>query len=141
MTFHLRNAAGNDIDAKVDYRIDGGSWLTADTHQTIHLPALKSGRHTVGGPLRWRNRGEEEEERGERTGETVKREFMIFSLDDKRPADETDDWFGIRPAQFPNDGQPVTVQVGSSQEDVHIVYSIFAGRRCIEREPSTRAMH
>ena len=116
VTFHLRNAAGNDIDAKVDYRIDGGSWLTADTHQTIHLPALKSGRHTVEA----------------RYGETVKREFMIFSLDDKRPADETDDWFWVSDSQFPNDGKPVTVQVGSSREDVHIVYSIFSGRRCIE---------
>ena len=117
VTFHLRNAAGNDIDEKVDYRTDGGSWLTAETHQTILLPKLKSGRHTI------------EARYGE---DLVKREFMIFSLDDKRPADETDDWFWQSAHQFPNDGKPVTIQVGSSRENVHIVYSIFSGTRCIE---------
>ena len=116
-TLHLRNAAGVDIDAKVTFRIDGGSWVSADTHQAITLPKLKSGRHTI-------------EARYE--DDIEQRDFMIFSLDDKRPADETDDWFWVSDSQFPNDGKPVTVQVGSSREDVHIVYSIFSGTHCIE---------
>jgi uncharacterized protein YfaS (alpha-2-macroglobulin family) len=47
MTFHLRNAAGHDIDAEVKYQIDGGKWLTAKTHEPLPVPSLKSGKHTV----------------------------------------------------------------------------------------------
>ena len=120
MTFHLRNAAGNDIDAEVKYRIDNGKWQKIATNvqcplSTLHL---KSGSHTVEAVC---------------DNDTVKREFVVFSLDDKRPAVKTDDWFWISDSRFPNDGKPVTVQVGSSDKDVHIVYSIFSGNKVIER--------
>ena len=117
MTFHLRNAAGKDIDAKVKYQIDGGKWLTANTHESLSVPSLKSGKHTVEAICE---------------GDTLKRDFVVFSLDDKRPAIETDDWSYQRDFTFPNDGKPVTIQVGSSDKDVHIVYSIFAADRLIE---------
>ena len=117
MTFHLRNAAGKDIDAEVKYQVDGGKWLTAKTNQPLPVPSLKSGKHTVKVTY-----GEDTEER----------DFVIFSVDDKRPATETDDWFWVSRNQFPNDGKPVTVQVGSSAKDVHIVYSIFSGDKLIE---------
>jgi len=117
MTFHLRNAAGKDIDAKVKYQIDGGKWLTANTHESLSVPSLKSGKHTVEAICE---------------GDTLKRDFVVFSLDDKRPATETDDWSYQRDFTFPNDGKPVTIQVGSSDKDVHIVYSIFAADRLIE---------
>ena len=117
MTFHLRNAAGNDIDAQVRYRIDGGQWITAAANAQLSIPNLKSGKHTLEAACE---------------GDSLKRDFTIFALDDKRPATETDDWFWISDTQFPRDGKPVTVQVGSSAKDVHIVYSIFSGMRCIE---------
>ena len=117
MTFHLRNAAGKDIDAEVKYQIDGGKWLTAKTNHPLPVPSLKSGKHTVKVTC-----GEDSEER----------DFVIFSIDDKRPATETDDWFWVSRNQFPNDGKPVTVQVGSSAKDVHMVYSIFSGDKLIE---------
>ena len=59
--------------------------------------------------------------------------FVLFSLDDTTPVTETDDWFYQSAQDFPNDGGPVTIQVGSSAENVHIVYSIFAGNRVIQR--------
>ena len=65
--------------------------------------------------------------------ETIERTFVLFALDDLVPVTETDDWFYQSATEFPSDGQPVTVQVGSSAEDVHIVYSIFAGNKLIER--------
>ena len=117
MTFHLRNAAGHDIDAEVKYQVDGGKWLTAKTNNPLSVPSLKSGKHTVKVTY-----GEDTEER----------DFVIFSKDDKRPATETDDWFWVSDSQFPNNGSPVTVQVGSSAKDVHIVYSIFSGEQLIE---------
>ena len=120
MTFHLRNAAGKDIDASVKYRVDGWKiWQDWPTQEKIELSwmHLKSGKHTVEAICE---------------GDTLKRDFVIFSKDDKRPATETDDWFWVSDSQFPNDGTPVTVQVGSSAKDVHIVYSIFSGEKLIE---------
>ena len=66
-------------------------------------------------------------------GDTLKREFTIFSLDDKVPAKETDDWFYCSDTRFPNDGTPVTLQVGSSAKDVYVVYSIFSGNQVVEQ--------
>ena len=120
MTFHLRNAAGNDIAASVKYRVDGAKiWQDWPTQKKIELSGmhLKSGKHSLEAICE---------------GDTLKRDFVIFSKDDKRPATETDNWFWVSDTQFPNDGSPVTVQVGSSAKDVHIVYSIFSGEQLIE---------
>lgn len=122
MTFYLTNAAGQRLDAKVRYHIDDSPWQTTTTNQAIslandHLP-LASGKHTLEATCE---------------GDSLTREFVIFSLDDDRPATETDDWFYQSDVQFPNDGKPVTIQVGSSDQDVHIVYSVFSGNQVIKR--------
>ena len=119
VTFHLLNAAGKDIDAEVQYRIDGAEWQKAGTHQSVALSdKLKSGKHTLEAVCE---------------GDTITRDFVLFSLDDQQPATETDDWFYQSAEQFPGDGKPVTIQVGSSDSDVHIVYSVFAGAQIIEQ--------
>ena len=137
VTFHLLNAAGNDLTAEVKYRIDGGKWITAKTATEISLTSnlipeqssptrslspltskLKSGKHTLEATCE---------------GDSISRDFVLFSLDDEKPATETDDWFYQSASQFPNDGTPVTVQVGSSAPDMHIVYSIFSGKTLIEQ--------
>ena len=118
LTFHLRNAAGNDIDASVRYRFDNGRWQDTGTNKRMAIPLLKSGSHTV------------EAVCGE---DTLHRNFVVFSLKDRRPAIETDDWFYVSDTQFPNDGSPVTLQVGSSASDVHIVYAIVSGDVVIEK--------
>ena len=120
MTFYLMNAAGQKLDAEVQYRIDGGNWQKTKTNVNCPLSTLnlKSGKHTVEATCE---------------GDSLKREFVIFSLDDKRPATETDDWFYQSESRFPNDGTPVTIQVGSSDQEVHIVYSIFSGNKVIKR--------
>ena len=117
LTFHLRNAAGNEIADQVRYRFDGGKWLSAKTTVSNDLPKLKVGKHTLEAVC---------------AGDTLQQPFIVFSLDDKRPVFETDDWAYCSDSQFPNDGRPVTVQVGSSAKDVHIVYSIISGDRVIE---------
>ena len=119
MTFHLRNAAGSDIDATVRYRIDGGRWLKAKTTEKLSLTTLRlaSGKHDVEAVCE---------------GDTLKRDFVVFSLDDKRPATHTDDWFYQSSSKFTDDGKPVTVQVGSSDSDVHILYSIVSGDKLIK---------
>ncbi len=120
--FNLRNAAGIDIAAKLRYRIDNGKWQDAETNALLtplssFLSSMKSGQHTLEAIC--------EED-------TLKQEFTIFSLDDSRPATKTDDWFYVSDSQFPSDGSPVTVQVGSSLKDVHIVYNVLAGNKVLE---------
>ena len=119
-TFHLLNAAGKDIDAEVRYRIDGGDWQKVKTNCQLSIAnyQLNSGEHLLEAVCE---------------GDTIERRFVLFSLDDERPATKTDDWFWQSDTQFPNDGKPVTVQVGSSDKDVHIVYSVFAGDKVIKR--------
>lgn len=123
VAFHLRNAAGTELEAEVRYRMLAAdakntvSWQTAATNKQVALAKMKSGLYTL------------EAICGE---DTLKQDFTVFSLDDKRPAAETHDWFYVSDTQFPNDGQPVTVQVGSSDKDVHIVYAILSGNTVIE---------
>jgi len=117
MAFHRQNAAGIDLDATVRYRFDNGRWQEQKSNTLFVIPQMKSGLHTLTAVC--------EED-------TLEQQFTVFSLDDKRPATETDDWFYVSASQFPNDGTPVTLQVGSSERNVHIVYAIFAGNRVLE---------
>ena len=122
MKFHLVNAARTDLDAEVRYRFTPEGkrsldWQTVRTNQAITVANLKSGKYGL------------EAICGK---DTLKQDFVVFSLNDKRPAAKTDDWFYISHGKFPNDGTPVTIQVGSSDEDVHMYYSIFSGNKVIE---------
>ena len=118
MTFHLYNAAGADVDASLRYRLNKGKWQQVKTNKKIELPKLKSGRYTIDAIC---------------GKDTLKHDFVVFSLNDKRPAIETDDWFYASASQFPSDGTPVTVQVGSSAKDVHVVYTILSGKTVVEK--------
>ena len=120
MMFHLRNAAGQDLDAQVKFRLDNGKWQTISTTVNCQLSTfnLKSGLHHLEAIC---------------NNDTLQRDFTIFSLDDKVPAKETDSWFYCSDSRFPNDGKPVTLQVGSSAKDMYIAYSIFSGREVIEQ--------
>ncbi len=118
LSFSLRNASGNDLTEKVSYRFDdSGKWLTAKTTEELEIPDLASGRHTIDAVCK---------------GETLRQTFTVFSLDDTKPAEETDDWFYVSDSQFPRDGKPVTLQVGASDPDLHIVYAIYAGKKVID---------
>ena len=128
VTFHLRNAAGTDIDGEVKYRITPvtpkgkgkeGKWQTVKTNVQCSLIDVqcKSGRYEM------------EAICGK---DTLEQEFTVFSLSDERPAAETDDWFYVSESVFPRDGSPVTLQVGSSAKDMYIVYSIISGEKTLE---------
>lgn len=120
VTFYRRNAAGNEIEGTVRYRIDEGKWqeVKANTGIEAFSPQLKSGEHHMEAACE---------------GDSVKMKFTVFGLDDKKPAVETKDWFYISDSRFPNDGKPVTIQVGSSDPDLYIAYEIMSGNRVIEQ--------
>ena len=131
VTFSRSNAAGKPIEGKVRYRLDGGKWQQCDANSPCTMFSdqqssfnvqrstfnVKSGEHRL------------EAECGD---DRVDIKFVVFSLDDQRPATETDDWFYASDTQFPADGRPVTVQVGASNPDLHIVYSVFSGETLLE---------
>ena len=125
VTFSRRNAAGKEIDGLVKYRIDGGRWEeirvlasgVRQSNQRLKFKALSSGEHRLEAICEQ---------------DTIDMTFVVFGLDDKKPACQTHDWFYVSHKQFPNDGSPVTLQVGSSDPDLHIVYGIFASDKVVE---------
>ena len=118
ITFTRRNAAGKEIPGKLRYRIDGGKWQQWSANGPLSLNyQLKSGQHRIEAIC---------------AQDSIDQTFVVFSLTDKRPAFETHDWFYVSHEQFPNDGTPVTVQVGASDPNTYIVYSLFAGKQKIE---------
>lgn len=118
ITFTRRNAAGKEIPGKLRYRIDGGKWQQWSANGPLSLNyQLKSGQHRIEAIC---------------AQDSIDQTFVVFSLTDKRPAFETHDWFYVSHEQFPNDGTPVTVQVGASDSNTYIVYSLFAGKQKIE---------
>ena len=124
LKLHVLNAAGIDVPATISYQIASlplssskGKWQSVQSNTSFALPKLKSGKYQLQAVFE---------------GDTLRREFVVFSLDDKRPVIKTDDWFYVSASQFPNDGKPVTLQVGSS-DDVHIVYTLVAGNNIIEQ--------
>ena len=119
VTFHLRNSAGNDIEGKtVHFRLDAGEWQETLTSKLLPLPSnLTSGKHILEALCE---------------GDTLEQKVTVFSLDDTKPCTETPEWFYTSASRFPNDGTPVTVQVGSSDENCHVVYCIIAGNQVIE---------
>ena len=125
ITINRYNAAGKEIAGKVKYRIDGGKWkqCEANCHLSIVNYQFKSGEHRFEAICE---------------KDTIDRKFVVFGLDDKKPATQTKDWWYVSETQFPNNGQPVTLQVGSSDPDLYIVYSIFAGDKEIENGAEKR---
>jgi len=122
ISFTLKNAAGNDVEGDVRYRFDDSAEeFTAKTNRPVDLNrdvvgALKSGRHTLTAVC---------------AGDTLKHEFILFGLDDAVPCIETPDWFYLSSETFPADGRPVYIQVGSSDADVHILYTAISGNKVI----------
>ncbi len=122
VTFSYKNSAGNDIAAQVSYRINNGEWLHAETNRAVDLKGSgrkwSSGRYTL------------EAVCGK---DTVRHDFIVFSIADKRPAGNTQHWSYQSAQAFPTDGSPVCIQVGSSEKGVHIVYSLIAGNNLLEK--------
>ena len=120
VTFSRRNAAGKEIEGMVKYRIDGGKWqqCAANYQLSIINYQLKSGSHRLEAACE---------------GDSIDMTFEVFGLNDTKPATKTHDWFYVSDSQFPSDGTPVTVQVGSSDPDLYMVYGIFAGNKVIEQ--------
>lgn len=117
VTFSYLNALGKNIEKPMVWSIDGGKWNSAATdgksvNMEKMIKALKSGKHTLNAICE---------------GDTLKHEFTIFRFTDKKPAEYTRSFFYQSAGQFTADGKPVAVMLGSSDKDVHVLYSIVSG--------------
>lgn len=119
ITFTLYNAAGMTMVSDVRFYIDNeNDWQQARTGSPVELrKRLAAGRHCLFAVC---------------DGDTLRQDFTVFGLDDTVPCVDTCAWFYTSAGSFPRDGGAVTVQVGSSDKDVHIVYSILSGNKIIE---------
>ena len=123
ITFTLKNSAGNDIPGDVTYTVSGvdgtftakANTATEVTWNTAAL--LKSGRHTLTAVC---------------AGDTVKSDFIVFSYDDVEPCVDTPDWFYVSGNEFPRDGSPVYLQFGSSDDNVHVLYTVVSGNKLLK---------
>ena len=118
VTFAYRNASGMEISSNLKYRIDKGEWKDAEANAPISMAVLPSGVHEM------------EAICGQ---DTLQQKFTFFSIKDTHPMEPTTEWYYQTAKTFPRDGKPVYVQVGSSENGAHIVYSIIAGNKLLEK--------
>ena len=62
---------------------------------------------------------------------TASKNFLLFSLNDKRPPFVITDWFYQDGLEF-DAASPATVYIGSSEKNVYLLYDVFAGNKRLE---------
>ena len=118
VTFAYRNASGMEISSNLKYRIDKGEWKDAEANAPISMAVLPSGVHELEAIC---------------GTDTLQQKFTLFSMKDTHPVEPTTEWYYQTAKTFPRDGKPVYIQVGSSENGAHIVYSIIAGNKLLEK--------
>lgn len=113
ITFTRRNNAGTEIDGEISVEIDGIEQKKAISGKSYVIPIqLPSKSHFI---------------RAICGTDTIEKNFVLFSLEDKVPATETKDWWYATGDKF-----PATIQFGTCERDVHAVYTLFCGSKVIE---------
>lgn len=129
VTFAYRNASGMPIASNLKYRIDGSEWKVAEANAPVaikeYAASSASSAHV------WKS-GVHQLEAICGT-DTLQQKFTLFSIKDTHPMEPTTEWYYQTAKTFPHDGKPVYVQVGSSENGAHIVYSIIAGNKLLEK--------
>ena len=62
---------------------------------------------------------------------TASKNFLLFSLNDKRPLFVITDWFYQDGLEF-DAASPATIYIGSSEKNVYLLYDVFAGNKRLE---------
>ena len=125
--FNYVNAAGNPVEGMVKYVIVSqqkdkskyvyNNYKTVKANEPVVVKGLGSSTyrmHAICGT------------------DTLDTDFIVFSMDDKRPVIETHDWSYLSETTFPRNGGPIYMQVGSTDNNQHVVYSIYSGNKVIE---------
>ena len=121
ISFSYVNNAGVPLEGTVKYRFDDGKEYSCKANESVDVSkivrGLSSGKHTLTAVC---------------GTDSLEEHIVLFSYDDRHPAVETHDWFYQSTDKFPTDGSPVYIQIGSSDEQQHILYTIVAGEKLIE---------
>lgn len=133
VTFNYCNASGMPIASNLKYRIDGGEWKVAEANAPVAIKeyAASSASSSASSAQVWKS-GVHQLEAICGT-DTLQQKFTLFSIKDTHPMEPTTEWYYQTAKTFPRDGKPVYVQVGSSENGAHIVYSIIAGNKLLEK--------
>lgn len=131
VTFAYRNASGMPISSRLKYRIDEGEWKDAEANVPVSIKEYASSASSASSSLVWKS-GVHQLEAICGT-DTLKQKFTLFSMKDTHPVEPTTEWYYQTAKTFPRDGKPVYIQVGSSENGAHIVYSIIAGNKLLEK--------
>ena len=129
VTFAYRNASGMPISSQLKYRIDKGEWKVAEANAPIAIKEYNAS--STSSSLVWKSGVHQLEAICGQ--DTLQQKFTLFSMKDTHPEETTTEWYYQTAKTFPRDGKPVYVQVGSSENGAHIVYSIIAGNKLLEK--------
>ena len=129
VTFAYRNASGMPISSRLKYRIDKGEWKDAEANAPVSIKEYASS--SASSSLVWKSGVHQLEAICGQ--DTLQQKFTLFSMKDTHPVEPTTEWYYQTAKTFPRDGKPVYVQVGSSENGAHIVYSIIAGNKLLEK--------
>lgn len=129
VTFAYRNASGMPIASNLKYRIDGGEWKVAEANAPVAIKEYAAS--SASSAQVWKS-GVHQLEAICGT-DTLQQKFTLFSIRDTHPVEPTTEWYYQTAKTFPRDGKPVYIQVGSSENGAHIVYSIIAGNKLLEK--------
>lgn len=127
VTFAYRNASGMPISSRLKYRIDEGEWKDAEANAPVSIKEYAS---SASSSLVWKSGVHQLEAICGQ--DTLQQKFTLFSMKDTHPVEPTTEWYYQTAKTFPRDGKPVYIQVGSSENGAHIVYSIIAGNKLLE---------
>ena len=132
VTFAYRNASGMPISSRLKYRIDKGEWKDAEANIPVSIKEYaSSSASSASSSLVWKSGVHELEAICGQ--DTLQQKFTLFSMKDTHPVEPTTEWYYQTAKTFPRDGKPVYIQVGSSENGSHIVYSIIAGNKLLEK--------
>lgn len=132
VTFAYRNASGMPISSRLKYRIDEGEWKDAEANIPVSIKEYAfSSASSASSSLVWKSGVHQLEAICGQ--DTLKQKFTLFSMKDTHPVEPTTEWYYQTAKTFPRDGKPVYIQVGSSENGAHIVYSIIAGNKLLEK--------
>lgn len=131
VTFAYRNASGMPISSRLKYRIDEGEWKDAEANVPVSIKEYASSASSASSSLVWKSGVHQLEAICGQ--DTLQQKFTLFSMKDTHPVEPTTEWYYQTAKTFPRDGKPVYIQVGSSENGAHIVYSIIAGNKLLEK--------
>ncbi len=123
LKWQLKDHIGLDIDEDVTYYIDNPTNVFhAESNKRVEMPecqALKqAGKHRIFAIC---------------DGDTVSGTFLVHDFNAKQLGTHMSSFLAVSDGRFPTDGSAVKLQFGTSLQDVHLVYSIIAGKQVIEQ--------